>query len=58
MLDCRIWLIDHFKNKVIDFVFHNAWIKVFQDLDLDYSNADEVKHSVTLAYSNFEIADA
>jgi hypothetical protein len=58
MIDCRIWLIDHFKNRIIDFVFKNAWIKVFQDLECDYASADEVHHSVTLAYSNFTIADA
>lgn len=28
-IDCRIWLIDSFKNRIIDFVFENCWIKNF-----------------------------
>lgn len=31
-IDCRIWLINHFKKRIIDFVFENCWIKTFQDL--------------------------
>ena len=58
MIPIRIYLLDHFKNKIIQFIFHNAWIKVFGDLVCDYSNADEVHHSVTFVYSNFEISDS
>ena len=57
-IDCRIWLIDSFKNRIIDFIFHNCWIKNFNDLALESNNPEEVIHSITLAYSNFEIADA
>ena len=57
-IDCRIWLIDHFKNRIIDFVFHNCWIKKFNDLALEASNTNEITHSFTMAYSNFEIAKA
>lgn len=28
-IDCRIWLINHFKKRIIDFVFENCWIKTF-----------------------------
>ena len=54
-VDCRIWLIDSFKNRIIDFVFENCWIKNFQNLDLEASNPEEVHHTITLAYSNFYI---
>ena len=54
-IDCRIWLIDSFKNRIIDFVFENCWIKNFQDLSLEANNPEEVHHTVTLAYSNFFI---
>lgn len=57
-IDCRIYLVDHFKNNIISFVFHNCWIKMFGDLQLEASNPDEVHHSITLAYSNYEIEDA
>ena len=55
--DCRIWLIDNYKNHIIDFIFHDCWIKYFSDLALDYANASEVHHSFTVAYSRFEIVD-
>ena len=54
-VDCRIWLIDSFKNRIIDFVFENCWIKNFQDLSLEANNPEEVHHTFTLAYSNFYI---
>lgn len=28
-IDCRIYLLDHFKNRIISFVYHNCWIKIF-----------------------------
>lgn len=57
-INCRVWLLDNYKRRIIDFVFYDSWIKNFADLQLDVSNADEIHHSVTLAYSRFEIADA
>lgn len=54
-VDCRIWLIDSFKNRIIDFVFENCWVRSFQELSLEADNPDEVHHTVTLAYSNFYI---
>jgi len=57
-IDCRIWLLDSFKNRIIDFVFENCWIKSFQDLSLEANNPGEVPHTITLAYSNFYIDDA
>ena len=56
-LDCRIWLIDSFKNRIIDFVFENCWIKNFNELQLEANNPEEVHHSLILAYSNFYIAN-
>jgi len=58
LLNCRIWLINNYKKRIIDFIFHDCWIKNFSDLALDYANAQEVQHSFTMAYSFFEIADA
>lgn len=55
LIDVRIWLLDSFKNRIIDFVFENAWIKTFQNLSLAADNPDEVHHTITLAYSNFYI---
>lgn len=56
-LDVRVWLIDQFKNRILDLCFHDAWIKIFQDLALESSNTDPVCHSVTFCYSHYELAD-
>lgn len=58
LLDCRVWLLDNYKQKVISFVFHNCFIKSFSDLALDYSQAEVVQHSFTMAYTHFTIDDA
>lgn len=57
LLDCKVWLLDNYKQKIITFVFHNCFIKNFSDLALDYSQADIVQHSFTMAYTNFTIED-
>jgi hypothetical protein len=57
LLDCKVWLLDNYKQKIITFVFHNCFIKEFSDLALDYSQADIVQHSFTMAYTNFTIED-
>ena len=58
LLPVRIYLLDQYKRKIIEFIYENCWIKVFQDLQLDYTTqASEVHHSFTLAYTNFSIAD-
>ena len=55
LLDCRVWLLNNFKQRVVDFTFHNCFIKSFGEIALDYSSTDEVIHSFTMAYSNFTI---
>lgn len=57
-LDCRVWLLDNFKKRTIEFVFRDCFIKHFGDMALDVSQPGEIKHSVTMAYSRFEIAPA
>lgn len=58
MLDVRVWLIDNFKLRLIDLVFHNSWIHMFNDLALESGNTDEVIHGFSMYYSNFEIMNA
>ena len=55
VIPCRIWLLDSYKNVRREFLFNNAWIKTFNDLALDYSQANEVHHSFTLTYSDFKV---
>ena len=56
-IDCRIYLLDHFKNRIISFTFHNCWLKLFSDLALECNNPEEVHHSITLQYSHYTIDD-
>ena len=53
----RIYLLDNYKKKVIQFFYQNTFIKMFNDLALEASNPEEVTHSVTLSYDNFFIED-
>lgn len=55
IIPCRVWLLDSYKKIRREFLFENCWIKQFNDLALDYSNANEVHHSITMTYSNFKV---
>ena len=55
LLDCRVWLLNNFKQRVVDFTFYDCFIKSFGEIALDYSSTDEVIHSFTMAYSHFTI---
>ena len=58
MIDCRVWLLNAYKKRVIDFCFDNCFIKSFAELALDYSQTGEIHHSFTLAYTDFRIDKA
>lgn len=51
----RIYLLDNYKKKVIQFLFENAWLKIFNDIALETQNSDEVTASVTFVYDRFSI---
>lgn len=55
-ITCRVWLLDSYKNMLREFVFNNCWIKQFNELTLEYASANEVHHSITLAYSDFTVS--
>lgn len=49
-------LIDAYKKPILKVTYHNAWIKRFSELSLDYqSEPSPIKHSFTLCYSHFGI---
>lgn len=51
----RIYLLDNYKKKVIQFLFENCWIKLMNDIALEASNAGEVTASFTFCYDRFRI---
>lgn len=53
----RIYLLDNYKKKVIQFFYANVFIKIFNDLALEASNPEEVTHSFTCCYDSFTIED-
>lgn len=55
MLPVRVWLLDSYKKVRREFLFEGAWIKQFNDLALDYSQANEIHHSFTMTYYNFKV---
>ena len=53
----RIYLLDNYKHKIIEFLFQNCWIKTFNDLRLEANNPGEVVGSITMCYDLFSISD-
>ena len=51
----RIYLLDNFKKKIIQFCFENCWIKIFNELALEANNSNEVTASFTFCYDRFVI---
>lgn len=55
--DIDVTLLSPYKKPIVGFRFKNCWIKAFSDLQLSYSEADEIQHSFTCAYSHFVLLD-
>lgn len=53
----RIFLLGPYKKKIIQFVFENTWIKIFNEISLDVNSPDEVKHSFTAVFDSYRIED-
>ena len=56
-LPFRIYLLGPYKKKIIQFLFENTWIKVFNEISLDVNSPNEVKHSFTLSFDQYRIED-
>ena len=55
--DIDVKLLSPYKKPIVGFRFKNCWIKSFSDLQLTYSEADEIQHSFTCAYTHFVLLD-
>lgn len=56
-LPLRIYLLDSYKRKRVQFCFSNCWIKLFNDIALEQNNPGEVEASFTCVYDKFTIED-
>ena len=56
-LPLRIYLLGPYKKKIIQFLFENCWIKVFNELQLDVNSPVEVTHSFTMVFDRYSIED-
>lgn len=56
-LPLRIYLLGPYKKKIIQFVFENTWIKIFNELSLDANSPNEVHHSFTIVFDRYYIED-
>lgn len=56
-LPLRVYLLDNYKRKIIQFVFNDCWIETFGDIALEQNSSDIVKHSFSFCYKNYEIED-
>ena len=51
----RIYLLSPYKQKLIQFLFENCWIKIFNDVSLDVSSSELVTHSFTMAFDRYTV---
>ena len=58
LLDVRVWLIDNFKNRILDLKFESTFISMFGDIALESGNTEEIIHSFELTYQKYEIMNA
>ena len=56
-LPLRIYLLSPYKKKLIQFVFEDCWIKVFDEVSLNVASSSEVKHSFTMVFDKYYIDD-
>ena len=55
-LPITVHLLNEYKDRVLEFKYHNCWIKSFSELSMSYVDEPaEISHSFTVAYSDFEI---
>lgn len=54
-ISLRIYLLDNYKKKIIQFHFKNCWIKTFNDLALETGTSEHVTHSVVIVYDDYTI---
>lgn len=53
----RIYLLNNYKKKVVQFEFENVWIKIFNELQLDVTNQDVIEHSFTICYDDMRMLE-
>lgn len=53
----RIYLLDNFKKKTVEFVFEDCWIETFNEISLEQNNAGEISHSFSFCYNRYYIED-
>lgn len=56
-LPVRVYLLSPYKKKIIQFVFEDCWIKVFDEISLNVNSPEPVKHSFTMVFSFYHIDD-
>lgn len=56
-LPVRVYLLSPYKKKIIQFVFEDCWIKVFDEISLNVNSPEPVKHAFTMVFSFYHIDD-
>ena len=56
-LPLRIYLLSPYKKKLVQFVFEDCWIKVFDEISLNVNSSDIVKHSFVMVFDKYYIDD-
>lgn len=53
----RIYLLNNYKKKVLEFEFQNCWLKVFNEISLDVTSQEPVVHSFTFVYDDYRMVE-
>ena len=56
-LPIRVYLLSPYKKKIIQFVFENCWIKVFDEISLNVNSPEPVKHAFVCVFDQYHIDD-
>ena len=57
LLTMRIYLLNNFLRKVVQFEYMDVWIRVFNDLQLDVTSQDVIEHSFTVCYDSMRMVE-
>lgn len=57
LLTMRIYLLNNYLKKVVQFEYYDVWIRVFNDLQLDVTSQDVIEHSFTVCYDSMRMIE-
>lgn len=54
-MTCRLYLLSPFKQKIVEFIFDQCFLKNFGELLMTYQDSKPMTHDITFTYNYFKI---